>query len=151
VDRRGKPVISPRYRAWRFVLPCFDEGGEAAGLSLTAKGGVAMVDEAASVRQSILLLLSTRPGERVMRPDYGCDLFKLVFAPSDNTTAGLAIHYVQEALARWEPRIERLQLDANVNADDPSRLDIVLQYRLRVTRQWDQADFVFDLQAAEVS
>jgi len=86
----------------------------------------------------------------VMRPDYGCDLFKLVFSPSDNTTAGLAQHYVQEALMRWEPRIELLQLDANVNGDHPSRLDIQLQYRLRVSRQWDQAQFAFNLQA-EVS
>lgn len=139
-----------RYRAWRFVLPSLDAGAEAAGIGLTPTGGVAMVEEASSVRQAILLLLSTRPGERVMRPDYGCDLFKLVFGPGDNTTAGLALYYVQEALARWEPRIELLQLDANVNADYPSRLDIVLHYRLRVSRQWDQAEFAFNLQA-EVS
>ena len=56
-----------------------------------------------AVRQSILLLLSTRPGERVMRPDNGCDLYRLAFAPSDDMTAGLAIHYVRQAVERWEP------------------------------------------------
>jgi hypothetical protein len=56
-----------------------------------------MVAEQAAVRQSILLLLTTVPGERVMRPDYGCDLQKLVFSPNDATTHGLAIHYVRRA------------------------------------------------------
>ena len=41
-----------------------------------------------------------------MRPGYGCHLFRLAFAPNDDTTAGLAIHYVRQALERWEPRIE---------------------------------------------
>lgn len=139
-------MSTARYRAWRFLFPELEQSAQASGLVLSAKGGVAMVEEAASVRQAILLLLGTRPGERVMRPDYGCDLFKLVFAPSDNTTEGLAVHYAREALARWEPRIDIAELDANVNADIPSRLDIVLQYRLRMTRQWDQAAFALNLQ-----
>lgn len=140
-------MSATRYRAWRFVFPELQQGELASGLGLSPRGGVAMVDEAASVRQAILLLLGTRPGERVMRPDYGCDLFKLVFAPADNTTAGLAMHYVREALARWEPRIDIAELDANVNPDFPSRLDIELHYRLRMTRQWDQAGFALNLQA----
>jgi len=45
-------------------------------------------------------------GERVLRPEYGCDLHRLVFSPNDATTAGLAVHYVRAALLRWEPRIE---------------------------------------------
>lgn len=139
-------MSAARYRAWRFVFPGLQQGELACGLGLSPRGGVAMVDEAASVRQAILLLLGTRPGERVMRPDYGCDLFKLAFAPADNTTAGLAMHYVREALARWEPRIDIAELDANVNPDFPSRLDIELHYRLRMTRQWDQAGFALNLQ-----
>lgn len=144
-------MSAARFRAWRFVFPELQEGQLACGLALSPKGGVAMVDEAVSVRQAILLLLGTRPGERVMRPDYGCDLFKLVFAPGDNTTAGLAIHYVREALARWEPRIDIAELDANVNPDHPTRLDILLQYRLRMTRQWDQAGLTLNLQTGGLS
>ena len=53
-----------------------------------------------AVRQSILMLLSTRPGERVMPPDYGCPIHRLVFSPNDATTAGLAIHYVRHSLLR---------------------------------------------------
>lgn len=144
-------MSAARYRAWRFVLPGVQEGAQAAGLGVSAPGGIAMVEEDASVRQAILLLLGTRPGERVMRPDYGCDLFRLVFAPNDDTTAGLAIHYARQALVRWEPRIELARLDANANPDHPSRLDLVLEYRLRSNRQWDRIDLAFDLHAGGVS
>ena len=66
---------APRYRAWRFLHPDLDLVGIApGGLRLSPSGGIAMVQEEASVRQAILLLLSTSPGERVMRPDYGCEL-----------------------------------------------------------------------------
>ena len=125
----------PRYRAWRFVHPDFDVSEGVPGLRISATGGIAMVEEAASVRQAILLLLSTRRGERVMRPDYGCDLHRLVFSPNDNTTAGLAIHYVRRALNRWEPRIDVLRIDAERNADTPARLDILVEYRVRATQR----------------
>jgi phage baseplate assembly protein W len=144
-------VSTARYRAWRFVFPELQQEEQISGLGLTARGGAAMVDEADSVRQAILLLLATRPGERVMRPDYGCDLFKLVFAPGDNTTPGLAMHYVREALARWEPRIDIAELDASVDPERPGRLDIVLQYRLRMTRQWDQAALALNLHTGGLS
>src|SRR5512139_567423 len=122
---------TPRYRGWRFTLPRRTVPAEAAGLRLNHTGGIAMVEERESVRQAILLLLSTMPGERVMRPEYGCDLEKLVFAPNDDTTAGLAMHYVRQAVTRWEPRVEVLRVDAVRKEEDPGGLDIVLEYQLR--------------------
>src|SRR5579862_1340961 len=98
-----------RYRAWRFVYANEDTTNKPAGLVLSARGGIAMVEDHESIRQSILLLLSTMPGERVMRPTYGCQLYRLVFSPNDETTAGLAIHYVKQALDLWEPRVEVLK------------------------------------------
>ena len=121
------------YRALRFSHPDFDAGEDRVGLRLEPRGALSMVDGDASVRQAILLLLTTRPGERVMRPTYGCELQQLVFSPNDETTAGLAIHYVRKALTRWEPRVEIVELDANRSDDDPSRLDILLHYRVRPT------------------
>lgn len=128
----------PRYRAWRFLHPDIDVPEQFAGLGISPTGGIEMVEDNASVRQAILLLLSTIPGERVMRPNYGCDLHKLIFSPNDNTTAGLAIHYVRQALDRWEPRIQVTFLDADPNPEDPGRLDIVLEYRLRRSERADQ-------------
>lgn len=80
-----------------------------------------------------------------MRPDYGCNLHKLVFSPNDATTAGLAIHFVRQALERWEPRIQVLRLDADSNASEPERLDIMLEYRVRATQQRDGLTFFLRL------
>lgn len=130
----------PRYRAWRFLHPDLDIPEAAAGLRLTPTGRIDMVEEEASVRQAILLLLSTTPGERVMRPDYGCALERLVFSPNDDTTAGLAIHFVRRALNRWEPRIDVLRLDAERNEADPTRLDLILEYRVRASQREGRID-----------
>ncbi|WP_457666910.1 GPW/gp25 family protein [Thiolapillus sp.] len=108
-------------------------------------GGIDMVEGALSVRQAVLLLLTTRPGERVMRPGYGCDLFRLLFSPNDATTHGLAIHYVRTALLKWEPRIEIVHLDASANAEEASVMDIVLEYRVIRTQDTDTIALPFDL------
>ncbi len=140
---------APRYRAWRFLYPDVDAVEEFAGLELNARGGVEMVQDNESVRQAILLLLSTVPGERVMRPSYGCLLHRLVFSPNDDTTAGLAIYYVRSALERWEPRIAILHLDAGRNPEDPERLDITLEYRVRATQSIDTLAFSLSLAGEE--
>jgi uncharacterized protein len=140
-------TTAPRFRAWQFAHPDFDASEGAAGLQISPAGGITMLDEEASIRQAILLLLSTQPGERVMRPRYGCDLQKLLFSPNDATTAGLAIHYVRTALSRWEPRIEITCLDAIASPDDPGLLLIHLEYRIRSTRRTDRN--VFALRVTE--
>jgi hypothetical protein len=139
----------PRYRAWRLVHPDFDAGEPRAGLQISNRGRVETVDGHLSVRQAILLLLTTRPGERVMRPDYGCHLSRLVFSPNDDTTAGLAMHYVRQALERWEPRIEILRLDAGRSASDPARMDVLLEYRLRASARSERLLFPLYLSEAE--
>lgn len=140
----------PRYRGWRFVHPDFDTGVPQAGLQISNRGRIETVDDHLSVRQSILLLLTTRPGERVMRPEYGCHLSRLVFSPNDGTTAGLAMHYVRQALERWEPRVEILRLDAERSREDPARMDLLLEYRLRATARSERLLFPLYLSEAEV-
>lgn len=135
----------PRYRAWRFLHPDFDAPETSAGLQIDHGGRVAMVEKDASIRQSILLLFSTAPGERVMRPEYGCDLEQLVFAGNDETTAGLAIHLVRRVLVRWEPRVEVTALDARWDEARPGHLEILLDYRVRATQRADQLVFPLNL------
>jgi phage baseplate assembly protein W len=139
------------WRGVRFLVPGFDVAisGAGGGFTLDHRGALATIADRAAVRQALLLLLSTRPGERVMRPTYGCDLFKLVFWPNDDTTAGLAIHYVREAVNRWEPRVDRLRVDASRNRDDPARLDIELDYRVRSTGEQDRLSVQLDLQGSD--
>ena len=107
--------------------------GAPTGLTVTATGSVSMVEGDECIRQALLMLLSTAPGERLLRPDYGCQLHRLIFAPNDQTTAGLAIHYVRQAVTRWEPRVEIVDLDAGPDPDDPASLLVGLRYRVRTS------------------
>jgi phage baseplate assembly protein W len=142
--------MKARYRAWRFLHPDLDVPEMVAGLQISPSGGVDMVDGNRSVRQALLLLLSTRPGERVMRPRYGCYLHRLVFSPNDAATAGLAIHYVRRAIERWEPRVEILALDAGQNPERPELLDVFLEYRVRATQHVEQLAFSVNLIEGEM-
>jgi phage baseplate assembly protein W len=137
--------MNETWRGWRFTHPDLDSGTERAGLSLGPTGAVATCEGAAAVRQSLLVLLTTRPGERVMRPKLGCNLHRLVFAPNDATTAGLAIHYVRRAIEQFEPRAVLQRLDANAHPEDPSRLVIEVEYRVRRTGQPDRLELEVDL------
>jgi phage baseplate assembly protein W len=135
--------MTTRYRGFRFTGAGFDS--EEKGLTLTATGALAMVDGDEAIRQAIMLLLCTVPGERVMRPDYGSQLHRLAFASNDATTAGLAIHYVRQALRRWEPRIEVLDVDADADPDMPSQLNILLRYRVRTSLKVATLAYPIDL------
>lgn len=139
-----------RFTAWRFVHPDMDRAGEFGGIQVSPAGRIEMVSEALSIRQSILMILSTVPGERVMRPNYGCHINRLMFWPNDDTTAGLAIHYVKRAVERWEPRVDLDKVDAQRDPESPSRMNVLLVYRIRSTQQVDRMIFPFDLEGREV-
>jgi phage baseplate assembly protein W len=115
------------------------------GVTLTAAGRVSMVEDDDAVRQSIILLLTTIPGERVMRLDYGCPLHQLMFAPNDATTAGLAIHHVRQALLRYEPRIDIVSLDARAAEDREATLAVSLVYRVKTTNRQATVEFGLNL------
>lgn len=134
-----------RERGWHFANPSLDRAGfRAGGLAVDPSGRIEMIEEDGAVRQALLLLLSTIPGERVMRPTYGSDLHRLIFSPNDATTAGLAIHYVRQAVERWEPRVEIVDVDANASPDE-GVLDVRLEYRVRATRAHAVLDLEVDL------
>lgn len=143
--------MAVRARAWRFEIPQRVATGrtvrwDSGGLQITPGGRIAMVEDDDAVRQSIQMLIATVPGERVMRPEYGCELHRLLFAPNDDTTAGLAIHYVRQAIERWEPRIDIVSIDAQRDATDPGRLEIYLSYSVRATAASSQLTIPLDLQ-----
>jgi phage baseplate assembly protein W len=125
--------MTARYGAWRFTFRTLDGQAHPAGFSLSPKGAIELAHDADVVRQAILLLISTRPGERVMRPGYGCYLFRLAFSPNDDTTAGLAIHYVRQALERWEPRIEVQSVGFDLTQSGSGLLTIDIGFKVRAT------------------
>jgi phage baseplate assembly protein W len=96
-------------------------------------GGIAMSELDESIRQSLLIILGTAPGERVMRPGFGCSIHDLVYAPNNLNTASLAAHFCTEALTKWEPRIEEVEARAEPSPDDANRLDINIKYKVRAT------------------
>jgi uncharacterized protein len=142
--------MNGRHSALRFAFRDPTAPLSPAGLCLSPRGAIDLVADAEAVRQSILMLVSTRPGERVMRPEYGCHLFRLAFAPNDATTAGLAIHYVRRALQRWEPRVDVLRLDAGPHPQQDGRMDIDLQYRLRASARSERMTIGLDLATGQV-
>ncbi len=85
-----------------------------------------------SVSQSIWLILSTAPGERPMRPDFGCGIYDQVFAVNNATTTGLVAQQVRQALVNWEPRIDLLDVQVTTGDNDATLL-ISIDYQVRAT------------------
>jgi uncharacterized protein len=97
----------------------------------SASGAVSYSEFEENIRQNIMIIIGTRVGERQMLFDFGCRIHELLFAPSNSSTARLASGYVEEALVRWEPRIEVLTVRS---AFDPSGAIVVqISYRIRAT------------------
>ncbi|MFO0889873.1 MAG: GPW/gp25 family protein [Isosphaeraceae bacterium] len=109
--------------------------GFALPIRLDAHGRMARSSGEQRIRESIVMILGTEQGERLMRPDFGCRLRSLVFAPNNAATVNLARFYIEDALARWEPRIERVQVevDSGGEDDDRSGLRLRISYRIKAT------------------
>jgi phage baseplate assembly protein W len=82
---------------------------------------------------AIRMILTTAPGERVMRPDFGCSMWEQVFAPINPNTLGLVEQSVREALARWEPRITLDAVTALPDPADDAVIRIEIEYHVRAT------------------
>ena len=100
-------------------------------LQVTPTGGIATSSEEQKIEESILLILSTAPGERLMLPDFGCGIHDLVFAPNDTSTVTAVIDLVRRALTKYEPRIDVLEVTAQTSAEQPNLLLIRVDYRVR--------------------
>ncbi|MEJ3750442.1 GPW/gp25 family protein [Actinomycetes bacterium KLBMP 9797] len=100
--------------------------------SVSHAGGVRLISGTEELDAAIRMILSTMPGERVMRPEFGCAMWSLVFAPLTAATLGLIEQSVREALERWEPRVELDRVDAVPDQRNATVL-IELAYRVRAT------------------
>lgn len=79
------------------------------------------------VEQSLRLILGTSKGERASRPDFGCDLGHLVFAPNNSDTLGRIVSTITDALTQWEPRVTVDNVEARPSSTDPARIDISIE------------------------
>jgi len=97
------------------------------------QGGLALTNDRNELEQSIQMILTTSPGQRVMRPTFGCRLHELVFAPNNNHTAIQARRFVEEALGMWEPRIRVIRVEARPDSDEHTRLMIEIEYQVKAS------------------
>lgn len=84
-----------------------------------------------AVTESIWLVLSTAPGERVMNPTFGCAVHQLVLSPISEATIATVAHHVREALLTWEPRIDVLDVRVSTEGDLGQVLLVAVDYRLK--------------------
>ncbi len=109
----------------------FIGAGWAFPIRTDASGGIALVTRDREIEESIRLILGTAYGERPMRPEFGCAIHDLVFAPADAATAGQIAYEVRVALERWEPRIDLTDVAVGFAEADQGTLLIDIRYTLR--------------------
>jgi len=97
-------------------------------VSVNLNGGVSSSALDENVRQSIFIILGTAPGERINRPRFGCQIHDLMFAPNNDLTAARAEVFCEEAILKFEPRVDKVSCRATANPDEPNRLDIRIEY-----------------------
>lgn len=115
--------------------------GWAFPLRVETTGGIAMVERDQEISEAIRLVLGTAPGERPMRPEFGCGIHDYVFAPADGATAGRIAYEVRVALERWEPRIEVADVVIALDTVEEGVLYIDIRYVIRSTN--DVRNLVF--------
>jgi uncharacterized protein len=98
------------------------------------------------IRQAILIILETSPGERVMRPDFGCGLMDLVFEPATYATEAQVQQVVEQALVFWEPRIDVQEVKTVLDRAERNRIDITIIYKIRTTNTFYNLVYPFYLQ-----
>lgn len=119
----------------------FIGSGWAFPVQLSPVSRVALVRGIQEIEQAILIILLTQKGQRPRRPEFGCRIHELVFAPNNTATIALARHYVEEALAMWEPRITVTDIIVRPDPAETERLLITIEYEIRATH--DRRSLVF--------
>jgi phage baseplate assembly protein W len=116
-------------RGWRYPL------------GTDASGSIALNSEDKEIEQAVRLILTTAPGERPMRPLFGCGIHNFVFAPADATTAGRLSVEVTNALNFWEPRIEVTSVDVTI--DEYARNTFYINIVYQKKGSYDPRNLVF--------
>ncbi len=106
-------------------------------------GGFALASYEADVQQAVFTILSTAKGERVMLPDFGCGMHDRVFSPNTASQANAVSADVREALTRWEPRIDLLDVNVSTGGPQGEALLIRIDYRIRANNAFYNTVYPF--------
>ncbi|MDQ1750783.1 MAG: uncharacterized protein QOE71_1839 [Pseudonocardiales bacterium] len=104
-------------------------------------GSIKLTDTAEDIDRSIQIVLLTAPGERLMRPQFGCRIWDLLFEPVTPNLLGLISEAVRDALAQWEPRIEVDDVQPVADDDESALIRIAISYHVRATN--DRRNLVY--------
>lgn len=128
------------------ATPFTDFLGKGWGLPmrLDSGGGIVLTEAEKNIQQAIWVILATAPGERVMRPDFGCGIHRLVFAVNDANTIGQLKQEAQRALTLWEPRIDVIDVSVELRGNGEVLL-INIHYKVRSTNNLFNLVFPFYL------
>jgi phage baseplate assembly protein W len=107
------------------------------------RGGLSFSSGEQDIQEAIWIILSTAPGERQMRPQFGCGIHDFVFAPNNPATRGAIAHQVHAALTRWEPRIDVLDVRVASSPDEQNTLLIRVDYRIRANNAFHNLVYPF--------
>ncbi|MCP1489809.1 phage baseplate assembly protein W [Pseudomonas fluorescens] len=124
-------------RGWAFP-PAFT-------IPLTPQQGVTMVEDQEDIQQSLQILFNTATGERLMRPDYGCDLNSVMFENLCDDLLASIERKITESILRYETRVALTSLQVTQNQDNPSQLDVLITYRVRGSNTTGQLNALLDL------
>ncbi len=101
--------------------------------SVDARGRIALAGGIEEIEGAMRMVLLTAPGERVMRPEFGCRAWDYVFQPMNPNTLGMIETAVEEALRRWEPRVTVEAVDASEDRSQPGSVSVAVEYSVRET------------------
>jgi phage baseplate assembly protein W len=113
------------------------------------QGDVELSSAESNIEQSVRLIIGTAKGERVMRPEFGCEVHDYVFSTADPTTLSMIEDAVREALVQWEPRIDVESVDARRAEADPNKVLIDIEYWVRKTNSVSNMVYPFYLNEGE--
>jgi hypothetical protein len=123
--------------------------GVAFPLRVDRRGGIALVAGEEDIDEAITIILGTAPGERPMRPEFGCGIHDYIFEAVDAYTMGRLETEIRIALDRWEPRIEVLDIVFDTSAAGDGQLLIDIGYVVRATNDIKNLVYPFYLIPAE--
>ncbi len=110
-------------------------------LGVDHTGSIALTAPGGDIEDAIRVVLLTAPGERLMRPQFGCRIWDLMFEPVTPNLLGLISQAVRDALAQWEPRIDVDDVRPVQDDDDSGLVRIQITYRVKSTN--DRRNLVY--------
>lgn len=113
------------------------------------QGDIELSSAEDNIRQSVRIIIGTAKGERVMRPDFGCEVHDYVFAAADPATLSMVEDAVEDALVQWEPRIDVERVEAAPDEENHNRVLVEIDYWVRETNSSANMVYPFYLDEGE--